>query len=44
MPYIRNHQYYRALIRILAGGLLVLARPHFLWSGPRVCEALIGVI
>ncbi len=24
MPFIRNHQYYRALIRILAGGLLVL--------------------
>ena len=24
MPYIRSHQYYRALIRILAGGLLVL--------------------
>ena len=24
MPFIRNHQYYRALIRILAGGLLVV--------------------
>ena len=24
MPFIRNHQYYRPLIRILAGGLLVL--------------------